>query len=105
MDIKTELKMYLEYCKVSRCRETCEYYKYYKHEKICTPALCMCNYITSNYDIIDINKLEQFNAHDLVLHLNKKCEERGRCIRKITCMECQARLLLADKDLLIRRKE
>ena len=105
MDIKSDLKMYVEYCKTSRCGKTCKYYKYYIQKESQGPMICMCNYVTSNYNIIDRNKLEQLDARELMIYLYNRCEQEYSCCRSITCIECQAIMIIKDKDLLIRRKE
>ena len=91
---------------ITRCnaRHTCKGCDLYEKHKRNNGAAsgCFYSYMLDKYHIININKLEQYNIHELDLYVKTKCTDiaPNRCY-EISCFTCKLNSIENDNDIMI----
>lgn len=95
-----------EYCYSHICNSKCKhYYNDFLSTNSLGPTPCLCHYITTHYDIINIKTFELMSEKDLNEFFLYNCTNREWFVCEGSCMVCKINMLLNNENILIKGRE
>lgn len=105
MSFREYMNEWIIRCDTRRTCKGCDLYEKHKRNNGAASG-CFYSYMLDKYCIIDINKLEQYDIHELELYVRMKCTDiaPNRCYQ-ISCFPCKLNSIENDNDIIIIERE